>query len=212
MANDFRQHRAARFRNEIYDSSGHRWSGEPNDALLAQMNKLTSMGVEPGTALDVGAGEGADAVWLAQHGWHVTAIEPSRIALDRGRKVSSAAGVNITWIGEVLEEADLGDGRFDLVVAMYVSFLKGEGSAPTSFLTDIVAPGGYLLFVHHDDFDYPKAHGHRFAREDYIDPAILRIELGSNWEIPTDAIRERRIAGGGGAHQHTDLVFLARRR
>ena len=56
------------------------WSGEPNPHLVAEVAALT-----PGTALDVGCGEGADAVWLARQGWAVTAVDVSQVALERAR-------------------------------------------------------------------------------------------------------------------------------
>lgn len=60
------------------------WSGQPNGSLVAEVADL-----EPGTALDVGCGEGADAIWLAHQGWKVTALDPSAVALDRA---ATAAG------------------------------------------------------------------------------------------------------------------------
>ncbi len=68
-------------------------SGEPNPALVAEVS-----GLPPGTALDVGCGEGADAIWLARQGWQVTAVDPSRVALDRAQAAAQAAGVEITWV------------------------------------------------------------------------------------------------------------------
>ena len=68
------------------------WSGQPNAQLVAETSRLA-----PGTALDVGCGEGADAVWLAEHGWDVTAVDISAIALDRARAHASSAGVNISF-------------------------------------------------------------------------------------------------------------------
>ena len=55
--------------DEFY-AAGHRWSGNPNEALIREAGELT-----PGRVLDIGCGEGADAVWLAEQGWHVTAID-----------------------------------------------------------------------------------------------------------------------------------------
>src|SRR5206468_12890147 len=59
------------------------WSGRPNGRLVAEVT-----GLSPGTALDVGCGEGADAVWLAQQGWTVTAVDVSEVAVRRGREAA----------------------------------------------------------------------------------------------------------------------------
>ena len=61
-----------------YASGEAHWSGRPNDVLVAETADLT-----PGTALDVGCGTGGDAIWLAEQGWQVTAVDLSRTALDR---------------------------------------------------------------------------------------------------------------------------------
>src|ERR1700712_6029321 len=68
------------------------WSGQPNGALVAEVAGLT-----PGRVLDVGCGEGADAVWLAQGGWDVTGLEVSGLALERGAGHARDAGVAVRW-------------------------------------------------------------------------------------------------------------------
>src|SRR5262252_2024810 len=75
------------------ERDGSMWSGRPNGRLVAEVTALT-----PGRALDVGCGEGADAIWLTQQGWTVTAIDISDVALDRGRKAAERAGVTVEWI------------------------------------------------------------------------------------------------------------------
>lgn len=74
------------------DDTPH-WSGQPNPSLVTEASTL-----HPGRALDVGCGEGGDAIWLASHGWQVTAIDPSRVALGRAQAAARAAGVDVTWI------------------------------------------------------------------------------------------------------------------
>src|SRR5205809_7736595 len=69
------------------ERDGARWSGRPNGRLVAEVADLT-----PGRALDVGCGEGADAIWLAQRGWTVTAIDISDLALCRAREAAELAG------------------------------------------------------------------------------------------------------------------------
>src|SRR5665811_2556995 len=73
-----------------YTDRDQLWSGQPNGALVAEVAGLT-----PGRVLDVGCGEGADAVWLASHGWDVTALEVSGIALARAAEHARDAGVAI---------------------------------------------------------------------------------------------------------------------
>jgi 2-polyprenyl-3-methyl-5-hydroxy-6-metoxy-1,4-benzoquinol methylase len=80
------------------ERDGAMWSGRPNGRLVAEVVALTA-----GRALEVGCGEGADAIWLAQRGWSVTAIDISEVAVCRAREASDSAGVSVGWIcGDVL--------------------------------------------------------------------------------------------------------------
>jgi 2-polyprenyl-3-methyl-5-hydroxy-6-metoxy-1,4-benzoquinol methylase len=86
------------------------WSGRPNGTLVAEV-----AGLVPGTVLDVGCGEGADAIWLAQQGWQVTAVDPSRVALDRADAAARDTGVEVTWVHAGLLGMPGGTGVHDLV-------------------------------------------------------------------------------------------------
>lgn len=141
--------------DERYASAERIWSGQPNAALVAEVADLT-----PGTALDVGCGEGADAVWLAQRGWQVTGLDISGVALDRGRAWASENGVEVTWLKSGLLEAGLAAGSFDLVVVMYPPLPRTPDAVVERALADLVAPGGRLLVVHHA-LHPDGGHGHR---------------------------------------------------
>jgi len=78
------------------------WSGQPSTPLVSETREL-----RPGRALDVGCGEGADAVWLAEHGWDVTALDVSRVALDRAADQAERVGVQVRWLHAGLVEAVL---------------------------------------------------------------------------------------------------------
>ena len=97
------------FWEDFYGGGKRRWSGRPNASLVDEVAEL-----EPGTALDLGCGEGGDAIWLAAQGWTVTAADISQTALDIAARHAAEAGVSVTW-----ERHDLADslpaGRFDLV-------------------------------------------------------------------------------------------------
>ena len=95
------------------------WSGQPNGALVTEVAGMT-----PGRVLDVGCGEGADAVWLARQGWDVTALEVSGVALARAAGHADDAGVEVRWVHAGLAEAELAPGSFDLVSAQYPALLR----------------------------------------------------------------------------------------
>ena len=78
------------FWDERYRSAQRVWSGDPNPQLVAEVTDLP-----PGRALDVGCGEGADAIWLARSGWTVVAADISGVALERGAQHAREAGPDV---------------------------------------------------------------------------------------------------------------------
>lgn len=122
-----------------------RWSGNPNAALVDEAADLS-----PGRALDLGCGQGADAIWLAARGWDVTAVDISANALDRAAEHARAAGADgIHWERHDLA-ATFPEGPFDLVSAC---FLQSPVELPRERVlrqaASVVAPGGRLLIVAH---------------------------------------------------------------
>ena len=120
------------------------WSGAPNGQLVTETSAL-----RPGRALDVGCGEGADALWLAGRGWDVTALDVSRVALDRAAAQAERTGAQVQWLHSGLVEAALPPASFDLVSAQYPALLRTENHEAERALLAAVAPNGTLLVVHH---------------------------------------------------------------
>jgi SAM-dependent methyltransferase len=132
--------------NERYSERVRVWSGAPNVELTRQIADLT-----PGRALDLGCGEGADAVWLARQGWKVTAADVSDVALGRAAEHAAEAGLSEAvefWHGNLLE--DFPPGEFDLVSAQ---FLYPQADTAREGLlrraVQAVAPGGVALIESH---------------------------------------------------------------
>jgi SAM-dependent methyltransferase len=192
--------------DERYASMERVWSGQPNGALLAEVAEL-----RPGRVLDVGCGEGADAVWLARQGWEVTALDVSRVALERAALHAREAGVQVRWVHAGLVEAQLPAGAFELVSAQYPALRRTPGDDAERALLAAVAPGGTLLVVHHADFDVEQAKDHGFDPADYVSPADVAAVLGADWQVDVDERRPRTVSGGAGARHTHDLVLKARR-
>lgn len=129
---------------ERYTADERVWSGRVNATMAAVVAQL-----EPGTALDVGSGEGGDAVWLAEHGWRVTGVDVSPTAVRRAGELAASRGAAAEF--RVADGAASVPGGFDLVLA---SFLHSwEPDFPRLQLlrdaAERVAPGGRLLVVSH---------------------------------------------------------------
>ncbi|WP_111768587.1 class I SAM-dependent methyltransferase [Nakamurella deserti] len=190
----------------VYADRERLWSGNPNGALVAEVADLT-----PGRVLDVGCGEGADAVWLARQGWDVTALEVSGVALDRARGHARDAGVDIRWVHAGLAEAELAAGSFDLVSAQYPALPRTPDAAAERALLRAVAPGGVLLLVHHAGMESAEPR-EGFDPLAYVWPSMVTAALDDGWAIEVDEVRPRVIPdGGAGAHHTDDLVVRARR-
>jgi SAM-dependent methyltransferase len=184
---------------------GPLWSEQPNGSLVAEV-----AGLEPGTALDVGCGEGADAIWLAHQGWKVTALDPSVVALDRAATAAEGLEAKVTWVhGGLVETADE-LGTFDLVSVQYgVLSLDSDGIA-IRLLCRAVAACGTLLVVHHE---LDTAHdGHdSLLRADHVMPDDVAAIIGDEWQIETYERRQRAGPLPPDARHIRDIVLRARR-
>ncbi|MGW4095124.1 class I SAM-dependent methyltransferase [Nocardia sp. NPDC004750] len=132
----------------FYQERDQIWSGRPNFFLVRELEA-----VPPGTALDLGCAEGADAIWLAERGWRVTAVDVSETALARARTNAARQGIDgeIDWQRHDLDHT-FPAGSFDLVTAQYLHSPAAEDGERTRILSraaDAVAPGGLLLIVGH---------------------------------------------------------------
>ena len=198
--------------DELYRSAPAVWSGRPNRQLVVEASVLP-----PGSALDAGCGEGADALWLAERGWQVTAVDFSAVALERGAARAREAGLDdrIEWV-----PADLGTwspphGHFDLVAAHYLHSRGAHREALFQRLAAAVAPGGTLLVVGHLLDPAERGHGHDHAHDPdllYTAEDVAAVLDPGLWVDVTTEVRERDPeAASRTGNTAPDTVLLARR-
>jgi SAM-dependent methyltransferase len=198
---------------ERYRTKSAIWSGHPNPQLVAE-----AAGLPAGRALDVGSGEGADAVWLAARGWRVTAVDISTTALERGAAHAEAAGTQvagrITWIHADLRDEPAVEGAYDLVSSQFMHLPDQARRELFARLGDAVAPGGILLIVGHHPSDL-RTTAHRMHFPDMMftgEQVAASLDPGT-WEVLAAEARPRAGKDHDG-HDVTihDAVLVARRR
>jgi SAM-dependent methyltransferase len=121
------------------------WTAQPNRFVVQQLQ-----GLPPGRALDLGSGEGRNAVWLAERGWRVTAVDFSAVALDKARRLAQARGVAVDWVLEDLRHYAPAPGASDLVLVAYLHLPPVERAAVLAGAAAALAPHGTMLVIGHD--------------------------------------------------------------
>ena len=192
--------------DEMYRQNEAVWSGQVNGSLAVEVEGLTA-----GRALDVGCGEGADAIWLAERGWDVVAFEISPTAVDRGRTEAELRGLAIDWRAADVVAPRTELGGFDLVSLQYPAFAAERRAEVVQFLTSAVTPGGTLLLVGHAPHANPEDSS--FDRADWVTVEDVAADLDGRQDWLVEA-HETRLRPGDHHHAspHThDVVVRAKR-
>jgi SAM-dependent methyltransferase len=196
----------AQFWDEMYGSRDQLFSGAPNGVLVTE-----ATGLPPGRALDVGCGEGADAIWLARNGWQVTGTDISGTALRRAALAGADVAGLVTWTHADLTTTPPPTGAFDLVSLQYFPLPRRRTHTALRGLLAAVASGGTLLVAGHDLADLPPHHGNGLDPNDYYQPADIAGLLDGDWTVLVDETRPRTAPAPSGTHHTHDTVLRARR-
>lgn len=193
--------------DERYDGAEPVWSGRPNAQLVAEATGLT-----PGTALDVGCGEGGDVIWLAQRGWRVTGADFSAKALERARSHVEAAGVvgQVDWWQVDARTFDAAGRTWDLVTTHFLHPPDDGMVAVVRLLATAVAPGGHLVVVGHAPHEaFERLH--TSGRHAMFRAADLVPGLPDDFEVLVAEERPRTMERHGEQLEVEDATLLARR-
>jgi SAM-dependent methyltransferase len=190
-----------------YGDEAQIWSGDPNAQLVAEVSELA-----PGTALDVGCGEGGDVIWLARRGWKVTGADFSVNGLARAARHAEEAGVaeRTDW-WEVDARTFAAEGRsYDLVSTHFLHPPDGGMVEVTRRLSEAVAADGHLLVVGHAPSDV-FTHLTTSHRKSMFYPEDLLPGLSDSFEVLVVEQRPRTVTRDGRALDVLDSTLLARR-
>ena len=202
-------HSASRW-EERYASVEQLWSGRPNDWLPELATDWS-----PGTALEIGCGEGADVLWLAERGWQVVGLDLSATAIGRLTGQAERLGVASRVTGRVHDAGDgLPAGPFDLVTSFYVHGGREPGSLDlVALLSDAasrVAPGGHLLTaVHAVNPPWHTHHARTYTAAELLEGLA---EATAGWQVVVGEERDRQVTGPDGQEGYrADAVVCLRR-
>lgn len=192
---------------ERYAGAEKVWSGNPNAQLVAEASGLT-----PGTALDVGCGEGGDVVWLARRGWRVTGADFSANGLARAARHAAEAGVadRTDWWQVDARSFAAGGRSYDLVTSHFLHPPDGGMVEVAGRLAGAVAPGGHLLVVGHAPAEVFTQLSASHRRAMFL-AADLLPGLPAGFEVLVAEQRPRTMVRDGVTVDVHDSTLLARR-
>jgi len=194
-----------------YLSKGQMWSGKVNPWV-----QDVAQGIPPGRALDLGCGEGADALWLAEKGWQVDAVDASAVAIFRAvdeehrRELSASTDHTVSWTVADLAAWTCDAEAYDFVSLQFMHLPANDRDALWNQAIAAVAPGGTLLIVGHSPADetlgIPRPPAPLLFTTD-----TLSAHRPSGWSHWSATERERVVEGQSGHMTVTDVVLVATR-
>jgi SAM-dependent methyltransferase len=191
-----------------YAASDLVWSAEPNRFVEAETADLP-----PGRALDLAAGEARNAIWLAENGWTATAVDFSRVALQKAAHLAAARGVAIEVVEADVTTYEPEPGAYDLVLVAYLQTPARDRASWLRHAADALAPGGTLLLVAHDRSNLDGGHGGPQDATVLATPDELADELVAYGDLEIEKAErvERPVETSDGPRIAIDHVVRAHR-
>jgi SAM-dependent methyltransferase len=188
--------------DEKYRTADHlHWPAGPNLFVADRLASAT-----PGRGLDLAAGEGRNAVWLAEQGWKMTAVDFSAVAIERGRARSDV--VDFTLADVTTWEPD---GTFDLVLMAYIHLEMPELADLVNRAKGWLEPGGELFMIGHDRSNPEHGHGGPDKPEILWDLGAVRLLLDGLNIVEAQVVRRPVTIDGGDDAIALDTLVRGRR-
>ena len=180
------------FWDEIWSTMDQTFSG--HDELLVEHTGT----LRPGRALDLGCGSGGNAVWLAERGWQVTAVDFSSVAIEKGKQRAARSRVEVEFVvSDVLTYRPT--GVYDLIISFYIQLGSRQRAQMLSKATQVLAAGGRILFVSHDRSSPPSG----WTQND-LESLTVPDEVAA--ELPDLRIERAEVVPDEGAHsEHMEI-------
>lgn len=182
------------------------WSAGPN-----QFVERFCVDLPAGRSIDLAAGEGRNAVWLAERGWDSTAVDFSDVALDKARRIAERRGVTITTEVVDLTRYEPEAGAYDLVVVAYLQLVDDELTPILRRAAAAVAAGGTFLLVCHDLDNIEHGYGGPQHPPVLTTPAQVVAAIGDGFVVDRAEVAERHVQTDEGERTALDTLVVARR-
>jgi SAM-dependent methyltransferase len=194
--------------DERYSATEFVWATGPNQFVAAEL-----AGLPPGRAIDLAAGEGRNAVWLAERGWRVTAVDFSRVGLGKGRRLSATRGVaegQVDWIVADLCDYQPEPRAYDLALIAYFQVGAKVRATVLGRAAAALAPGGTAFIVAHDLTNLTEGAGGPQDPEVLYTPEAVRAELPGLRVLRAERVRRTVDREDGPATAIDTLVRAVR--
>jgi SAM-dependent methyltransferase len=191
--------------DERYSGSDLVWGTGPNRFVAEETARLP-----PGTAIDLGTGEGRNAIWLAERGWQVTAVDFSAAGLERAARLAAERSVSVTWVQANLLGWQAGERVYDLVLIAYVHLPHESLASLFRAAAAAVAAGGTLLVIGHDRDNLSRGYGGPPDPDRLYAPAEITAELDGLMIRRADQVL-RRVRTADGERTAIDTLVRAER-
>ena len=185
-----------------YARRAQRWSRGPTERVVREFG-----GLAPARALDIGCGEGRNAIWLASKGWQVRAVDFSALAIERGKERAAKLGLSIDWMVADATTLSLPE-RFDLVMVVFLHTPAAERARWMECARDAVRNGGTFFYLGHDASNLEHGHGGPRSSDVLCTPDDI-VHALPGFRIETATVVERSASAEPG-HRSVSKDAVAR--